>query len=273
MNIAEMKRKLQNLNNKGRGSDVLLKLEEGETIIRIVPLKGNPDDPFVDLKFYYGLGTQKTILSPLSYGERDPINEFCDSLVGEGKLSKEDFKAAMKFRPQIRTFVPVVVRGKESEGVKFWSFGKTIKEKLLNVILDEDYGDITSTSEGNDIRLTYTPQEKSDTNYAKTDVQMRPKKSVLTTDKALEKKLLDEQPALMETYKKWSYDELSTYLQTYINGLSGGDTAPSADAPKDTTGEAGWAVEESPTAASSKEAVTPKATEDLDADFSNIFKD
>ena len=26
----------------------------------------------------------------------------------------------------MRTFAPVVVRGKESEGVKFWGFGKTV---------------------------------------------------------------------------------------------------------------------------------------------------
>ena len=43
----------------------------------------------------------------------------------------------------MRTFAAVIVRGKESEGVKFWGFGKTVYQELLGVIYDPDYGDIT----------------------------------------------------------------------------------------------------------------------------------
>ncbi|MAP03164.1 MAG: hypothetical protein CMF85_05080 [Candidatus Marinimicrobia bacterium] len=45
--------------------------------------------------------------------------------------------------PKMRTFVPVIVRGEEAEGVKFWGFGKEVYQELLGVIADPDYGDIT----------------------------------------------------------------------------------------------------------------------------------
>jgi len=43
----------------------------------------------------------------------------------------------------MRTFAPVIVRGEESQGVKFWGFGKTVYQELLSIIADPDYGDIT----------------------------------------------------------------------------------------------------------------------------------
>ena len=51
----------------------------------------------------------------------------------------------------MRTFVPVVVRGEETEGVKWWGFGKTVYQELLSIIADPDYGDISDSMTGRDI--------------------------------------------------------------------------------------------------------------------------
>ena len=54
----------------------------------------------------------------------------------------------------MRTLQSVIVRGKESEGVKFWGFGKTVYQELLGVIADPDYGDITDFfTNGRDIGI------------------------------------------------------------------------------------------------------------------------
>ena len=45
--------------------------------------------------------------------------------------------------PKLRTFVPILVRGQEGEGIKFWGFGKTVYQEILGYIADPDYGDIT----------------------------------------------------------------------------------------------------------------------------------
>jgi hypothetical protein len=53
--------------------------------------------------------------------------------------------------PKLRTFAPIVVRGQENEGVKFWGFGKTVYQEILAIVADPDYGDITDETNGRDI--------------------------------------------------------------------------------------------------------------------------
>lgn len=232
-NRAQLLAKLKNLQNKGQGQDIIWKPEEGETKIRIVPLATDPENPFIELFFHYGLGG-KTYYSPLSYGERDPIAEFSDSLIGEGGLSKEEYKAAKQFYPALRTYLPIVVRGKEKEGVKYWAFGKQIFEQLLSIMTDEDYGDITDPNEGRDVKVTFTPKEKSDTNFAKTELKIVPATSALSKDKELLAKLLTEQPDLKASQKKHTYEELTAVLQRVLDpGTSPEEETPSPRALED----------------------------------------
>ena len=60
----------------------------------------------------------------MTNGSADPVVEFAEKLKATG--SSDDWKMAQKLMPKMRTYVPVVVRGKESEGVKFWGFGKQV---------------------------------------------------------------------------------------------------------------------------------------------------
>ena len=81
------------------------------------------------------------MVSPMSFGRPDPIVEFAEKLKKSG--DKDDWKLGKKIEPKFRVYAPVIVRGQEHEGVKFWSFGKQIFTELLSVIADPDYGDIT----------------------------------------------------------------------------------------------------------------------------------
>ena len=47
-------------------------------------------------------------------------------IILKGSGSKEDYQLSRKLEAKMRTFAPVVVRGEESQGVKFWGFGKTV---------------------------------------------------------------------------------------------------------------------------------------------------
>jgi hypothetical protein len=217
INLELLRSRLSNLDGKSKGADVTFKPVKGEQRIRIVPLKGSPENPFQDLHFHFKLGG-KTYLSPLSYGEADPVSEFAEALITQGGMTKEEYKEVVKFRPVRRTYVPVVVRGKEEEGVKFWAFSQNIERKLLEIMNDPDYGDITDPKTGHDIKVIYTPQEDSSTNFAQTEIMPSPKQSPLTTDKALEAKLLNEQPVLMETAgKRHTYEELQAVLARVLN--------------------------------------------------------
>lgn len=213
LNIAALKAKLNTFNGQNDRSEALWKPTEGKTVVRIVPWKENSENPFVELYFHY-LGN-KTHLSPTSYGNRDPIAEFADEIASGG--TKDDWSQARAFRPKLRTFVPVIVRGEEEKGVRFMSFGKTVYQELLSIISDPDYGDITDVKNGRDIVVEYIPQEKSDTNFAKTMVRPKPNQTPLADSAEKVKKFLTEQPDIKMIFKEPSFEELKVALQRYLN--------------------------------------------------------
>ncbi len=131
LDINALKSKLNSFKRVGGGDrdTAIWKPKEGKTVIRIVPWKDNPENPFIELYFHY-LGN-KTHLSPLSYGNRDPIAEFADALKSDQTRDpKERYAEARPFMPKLRTYIPVIVRGEEDKGVRFYSFGKTVYQEI-----------------------------------------------------------------------------------------------------------------------------------------------
>lgn len=208
-----LRKKLNTLKGQNNRSSALWKPPEGNSTIRILPWKDNADNPFVELYFHY-LGN-KTQLSPMTKGHPDPIAEFADKLRGTG--DSDDWKYAKQFSPKLRTYVPIIVRGEEKEGVRFWGFGKTVYEAIVGVMLDEDWGDITDIEKGHDVGLEFIPQAKSDTNFAKTITLVKPKETPLSKDAELVEKWLDEQPDVYEVFQEPSYEELLSFLNKYLN--------------------------------------------------------
>jgi len=192
----------------------------GKHQIRLVPYKFNKENPFIELLFHYGINN-KTYLSPSSFGRPDPIVEFAEKLKRMG--DKEDWKAAKKMEPKLRTFVPVLVRGEEGEGVRFWGFGKTVYQEILGYIADPDYGDITDPHEGRDIVVEIVSAEDSGTSYPVTTIRVKPKESALTDSKETTDKFLNEQKNITELYSELSYAELKNVLESWLNPSAGGD--------------------------------------------------
>jgi hypothetical protein len=239
LDINALKSKLNSFKRTGGDRDTSIwKPKEGKTVIRIVPWKDNPANPFIELYFHY-LGN-KTHLSPLSYGNRDPIAEFADALKSDQTRDpKERYAEARPFMPKLRTYIPVIVRGEEDKGVRFYSFGKTVYQELLSYISDPDYGDITDPKTGRDIVVEYIPQEKSDTNFSKTSVKVKPSQTPLSTDPAQMKMWMTEQPDIKELYTEPTYNELKVILERYLDPDNSVITqAREADAPKSVTSEA-----------------------------------
>jgi gp32 DNA binding protein like len=214
MDISLALKRFQSLQNNTKKSDFIWKPANGQSVIRIVPYKFNKDNPFIELYFHYNINN-KTYLSPASFGRPDPIVEFAEKLKRTG--DNDDWKAGKKMEPKLRTFCPVIVRGKESEGVKFWGFGKTVYQEILAYIADPDYGDITDPINGRDIVLSVAPGEESGKTYPTTTLRIKPSTSKLTTDSELMKKLIDEQKEITELYQELSYAELKGVLENWLN--------------------------------------------------------
>jgi len=163
----------------------------GKQQIRIVPSAFNSKNPFTELKFYYGI-TNKVMLSPLNYGEKDPIALFANKLREE--YNKENYVLAKKLDPKTRIFVPVIVRGEEDKGVRLWQFGKLIYEELLSLAVDEEIGDYTDIVGGRDLTIETVGPESTGTQYNKSSVRVRLKQTPLSDDAALVEKWKTEQP-------------------------------------------------------------------------------
>ena len=207
LNLDAIKAKLNQLNKTDDKKSNIWKPEAGKTRVRIVPYVHRKENPFLELYFHYDIG-KKTMLSPITFGNADPIVEFAEKLKKTG--DKEDWLMGRKIEPKMRTYVPVVVRGKESEGVKFWGFGKTIYTELLSIIADADYGDITDLMNGRDIDVEFTPAEGAGS-YPKTAIRVKPNTQPATEDKEVAQKIMN-QPQITDLFPEPSFDELQQAL-------------------------------------------------------------
>jgi len=214
MDISLALKRFNSLQNNTKKSDSIWKPANGKSQIRIVPYKFNKDIPFIELYFHYNINN-KTYLSPMSFGRPDPIVEFAEKLKRTGDT--DDWKAGKKMEPKLRTFVTVIVRGKENEGVKFWGFGKTVYQDILGYIADPDYGDITDPMTGRDIVLDVTSAEESNAAYPTTAIRIKPTQTKLSDDPAMIQSLLENQKNITELYSELSYAELKSVLENWLN--------------------------------------------------------
>ena len=245
MDLDAIKSRLNQLQNTQ--TNAFWKPQPGKSQVRIVPYKHDKNNPFSELFFHYSLVPNKTVLSPLSYGRPDPVQQFADKLKSTG--NKDEWIQGKRIEPKMRTFVPVVVRGEENEGVKFWGFGKTVYQELLGIIADPDYGDISDSTTGRDIVVERQTPAEAGTQYGKTTIRVKPNVTALSDDSNLLQKLLDEQPAIKELYNEPTFDELKEHLGNFLN-------------PSDSTEET---TEKEP------EMVTTEGSSNVEDDFDKLF--
>ena len=249
MDINALKKRLGQLQITNTRTTNLWKPSPGTTQVRIVPYKHNKDNPFIELFFHYDLG-RKSYLSPMSFGRPDPIEEFSQKLKSSG--NKEDYRLARKIEAKMRTFAPVIIRGEENQGVKFWGFGKTVYQELLSIIADPDYGDITDQMNGRDITVEFKTAEEIGASFPKTNIRVKPNQTPITEDATLLENLMDNQKDITEIYQEQSYDELTEVLNNWLNPEESEES------------------EEKPVTKSEvKEDV--KSTEDVSAAFDDLF--
>ena len=171
LDLNKIKARLDALKTTSTKSNSLWKPSPGKSVVRIVPYAHQPENPFIELLFHYNMNN-KTYLSPASFGRPDPIVEFADKLKKSG--DKEQWKEGRKLEPKMRTYVPVLVRGQEAEGVKFWGMGKQVYQELLAIIADPDYGDITDLKNGRDITVEFKTAEECGKDFPETTIRVKP---------------------------------------------------------------------------------------------------
>ena len=223
MDLNALKAKLDTLQSKpqqGGGkidyTTIFWKPTIGKQQIRIVPSAYDPSNPFTELKFYYGI-TNKVMISPSNFGDKDPIALFAGKL-REGEYNKENYVLAKKLDAKNRIFVPVVVRGEEDKGTRLWQFGKQVYEELLALAVDDEIGDYTDIVGGRDLTIETVGPESTGTPYNKSSVRVRLKTSPLSEDAAQVEKWTAEQPdPKTGLFKVYSFDEMKSALEKWLS--------------------------------------------------------
>ena len=222
MDLSKLKQKLDTLQSKPQGGQktdyslIYWKPTIGKQQIRIVPSAYDASNPFTELKFYYGI-TNKVMISPTNFGEKDPIALFAGKL-REGEYNKENYVLAKKLDAKNRIFVPVIVRGEEDKGVRLWQFGKLVYEELLALAVDDEIGDYTDIVNGRDLTVETVGPEATGTPYNKSSVRVRLKTSPLSEDAALVEKWTSEQPNPKgDLFKRYSFDEMKVALEKWLS--------------------------------------------------------
>ena len=231
MDLNAIKNRLNQLQTTNNRTSNLWKPQPGSQVVRIVPYKFNADNPFIELYFHYDLGG-KNYLSPISFGRPDPIEEFAQKLKSTG--SKDDYRLGRKIEAKMRTFAPVIVRGEENQGVKFWGFGKTVYQGLLSIIADPDYGDITDSVNGRDVAVEFKTAEETGKSFPSTSIRVKPNQTPITEDASVLESINESQKNITEIYTERSYDELTQALDSYLNGDSSNEEETKQEEVKET---------------------------------------
>ena len=214
IDLEAIRNKLNQLSGNNSRRSMMWRPQEGEEVtVRVLSFPDNDGQPFKERWFYYNIGNNPGLLAPYQFDKPDPIQELINKLRDDG--SKESYELAKKLYPKMRSYAPVVVRGDEDRGLRIWAFGKMVYQSLLNIMLDEDYGDITDPVTGRDVKVVCTkaPGRK----WASTEVRPRGKQTPLAeTTQARE--WINNIPSLDDLYTLKSYEELEKIVNDWLTG-------------------------------------------------------
>ena len=229
LNIEAMREKLEaSKNGNKKSNDTKWKPEQGDQTIRILPTKDG--DPFKEYHFHYNVGKNPGIMCPKkNFNEECPICDFASKLWKEGVENNDDVakREAKKLFVRKRYYSPILVRGRESEGVKIWAYGKQAYETLLGYVLDPDYGDITSSETGPDIVLSYTVPGTPGS-FPKTQLKPRRRPSVLCDEAIADcDALLDSVPDIEAQFNRLSSEDIQALLDDYLSTDSSSEMSSS----------------------------------------------
>lgn len=271
LDLSKIKNRLNSLTNTNQKSNLIWKPNPGKQVVRIVPYKYAPENPFIELKFHYNINN-KTYLSPDSFNRPDPIVEWSNRMKKTG--NKEEWQLGRKMEPKMRTYVPVIVRGEEDQGVRFWGFGKNVYQELLSIISDADYGDITDPVNGRDIVVEFRTAEESGKSFPETTVRVKPNVTPAVDNNHYRQltESLKNQINILDLFPELSYDQLKAVMDAWLNPETALPPESSVNAVSDDDGDVDAVAPVASTSNKSPSASASKSNkEDLTKAFDNLF--
>lgn len=242
MDINALKERLANMNKKtSKATDIWKPKDEHQ-----VRLVANPHsaDPFQELYFHNDVGDAFPFLCPKSNsGDDCAVCEVADQLrawkdangVDKPEAQrKQDFELFRKIQAKPRFYVPMVERGRESEGAKWLGMTNAQAQQVLDVCLDGDRLSEVGADKDGALKVLFDPDKAYDLNvsFAKPGekgntkqftvitIKGRIKPSPLSTDKEITKKILSDVKDIHEILGKTTSEDVLKIVQKAF-GTSG----------------------------------------------------
>lgn len=256
MDLDKMKDKLDGLKGDDDGDDNVLQnfwkpeTDGGTHKVRIFPTEDG--DPFKEFDIHYlDHPDHKPFMCP-----KRNFNEDCALCQVVSELyDKGDDDQARDLSAASRVYSPVVVRGEEEEGVRWWNYSPTVEEQILEIVVDPEYGDVTDKEEGFDLKVKkeMSDQRINGRRIPKTTVNASrfPSPTVSDEDDELDEDRFEEMKEgavdIRELLIRYDYEDTKEAFNDYMNRVekeSSGEQEKYADEDDEDDKDAGDVVEE-----------------------------
>lgn len=178
-----------------------------KSVIRILPHKDYAKNPeavfFKKIRVHWGVGPEKRrLICRSTIGERCPVCDFVQSLLNSSR--KEDVPLAKELVAQDRYVMNIVDVSEPDKGVQVFECGRGLFNDILQLFLDEEYGDMDSLENGRNIKIERTGTTKFDTRYMVMPVAERSRVNPRVMEKVYD---------LDAIYKPMSEEEMIAVLE------------------------------------------------------------
>lgn len=241
MDINSIKARLQALSNRSKKANDIWKPRD-EHAVRLLPYP-HGTDPFLELAFHYDIGEQSVLCPKVNFGNECAICDFCDALKswknpdGNDKPERDrktDWELFKKIQAKVRVFVPMVERGKEGDGPKFWGVTPNQAVQILEICNDGDrlseVGEdpknpknalrvVIDADKAYDLTVKFAkPGEKGNTkSFAQVTIEGKIKATPLLADKKARQELISQVKNIREVYPEVTSEEANRIFQKFVN--------------------------------------------------------
>lgn len=243
MDIKALKERLASLNRGGNKGDDSIWKPKDEHDVRLIQYKHGADS-FVPVYFHNEVGDVRQVVCPFkNFGKDCVICEFATKIgawkdeSGKDKPEMErkaDFEIFKKIQAKARIYVPMVERGQESKGTKFWGLTENQASQILEICTEGDrlaaVGlqpddtvnalNVCFAENAFDLHVSFKkPNEKGNKKtFTVIEIKGKLAPTTLAKDPAIVKDLLQNQKLVGEMFPELPSAEVERIFKRYVNG-------------------------------------------------------
>tara|TARA_Y100001937_G_C7119956_1_gene332082 strand:+ start:372 stop:1187 length:816 start_codon:yes stop_codon:yes gene_type:complete len=204
----------------GNNQDDIIKLDEGEHVLRIAPYKHDLEMPFQELWFHFGIAGRTFLCPTKMKGESDPICDFATKCWDQFKATgDESFKEMFKnMAPKNRAYIPVIKRGEEDKGIRWWSVSpRTTYKDILDLVKSALRQGVDITDENEGLDLVVKMEHGFNNWLVPSSVITALKPSPLASTKKEIQTIIDSVKPIDELFQFAPVEEMKLALEKHVN--------------------------------------------------------